>query len=144
MDEYYTLPVRRYDLVDSYKMSDADYAIVCMGGMAETAEVTCDYMREEMGLKVGVVHVTSFRPFPGPEIFAALRTWRKERAVADAVSIYTVATNEQLAQIARERIQTKSALEKLDGFGPSRMGRYADALLALCAREMANAQEAAR
>ena len=30
-------------------------------------------MRDEMGLKVGVVHVTSFRPFPGPEIVEALR-----------------------------------------------------------------------
>ncbi|MCB0060601.1 MAG: 2-oxoacid:acceptor oxidoreductase family protein [Caldilineaceae bacterium] len=73
MDEYYELTGRRYDLVESYKMNDAEYAIVCMGGMAETAEVTCDYMRTEMGLKVGVVHVTSFRPFPGPEIVDALR-----------------------------------------------------------------------
>lgn len=73
MDEYYELTGRRYDLVESYKMDDAEYAIVCMGGMAETAEVSCDYMRDEMGLKVGVVHVTSFRPFPGPEIVNALR-----------------------------------------------------------------------
>lgn len=35
---------------------------------------------------------------PTFKIFAALRTWRKVRAVADAVPIYTVATNEQLAQ----------------------------------------------
>ncbi len=73
MDEYYTLTGRRYNLIEPYKMENADYAIVCMGGMAETAEVTCDYMRDEMGLKVGVVHVTSFRPFPGPEIVEALR-----------------------------------------------------------------------
>jgi len=73
MHEYYTLTGRRYDLVEPYKMDDAEYAIVCMGGMAETAEVTCDYMRAEMGLKVGVVHVTSFRPFPGPELVDALR-----------------------------------------------------------------------
>jgi len=73
MDEYYALTGRRYDLIESYQMDDADYAIVCMGGMAETAEVTCDYMRTEMGIKVGVVHVTSFRPFPGPEIVEALR-----------------------------------------------------------------------
>ncbi|MCB0079588.1 MAG: 2-oxoacid:acceptor oxidoreductase family protein, partial [Caldilineaceae bacterium] len=73
MHEYYTLTGRRYDLVEPYKMDDAEYAIVCMGGMAETAEVTCDYMRAEMGLNVGVVHVTSFRPFPGPELVDALR-----------------------------------------------------------------------
>ncbi|MCB0060530.1 MAG: 2-oxoacid:acceptor oxidoreductase family protein, partial [Caldilineaceae bacterium] len=73
MAEFYTQTGRHYDLIEPYKMDDAEYAIVCMGGMAETAEVTCDYMRDEMGLKVGVVHVTSFRPFPGPEIVDALR-----------------------------------------------------------------------
>ncbi|MEZ4864174.1 MAG: 2-oxoacid:acceptor oxidoreductase family protein [Caldilineaceae bacterium] len=73
MDEFYALTGRRYDLIEPYRMEDADYAIVCMGGMAETAEVTCDYLRTEMGIKAGVVHVTSFRPFPGPELVEALR-----------------------------------------------------------------------
>jgi pyruvate-ferredoxin/flavodoxin oxidoreductase len=73
MDEFYELTGRRYDLVEPYRMEDAEYAIVCMGGMAETAEVTCDYLREQRGWKVGVVHVTSFRPFPGPELVESLR-----------------------------------------------------------------------
>ena len=98
MDEYYTLTGRRYDLVESYKMSDADYAIVCMGGMAETAEVTCDYMREEMGLKVGVVHVTSFRPFPGPEIVEALRHV-KAFAVVERLDIPLGQSNPLTAEI---------------------------------------------
>ncbi len=72
MDEFYQLTGRRYDLIEPYRMDDAEYAIVCMGGMAETAEVTCDYLREHKGLKVGVVHVTSFRPFPGPELVQIL------------------------------------------------------------------------
>ncbi|MEZ4656247.1 MAG: hypothetical protein R2911_01600 [Caldilineaceae bacterium] len=72
MDEYYELTGRRYDLIECTMMDDADYAIVCMGGMAETAAVTCEFLRQETGLKVGVVHVTSFRPFPGPEIVEAL------------------------------------------------------------------------
>jgi pyruvate-ferredoxin/flavodoxin oxidoreductase len=72
MDEFYELTGRRYDLIEPYRMEDAEYAIVCMGGMAETAEVTCDYLREHKGMKVGVVHVTSFRPFPGPELVQIL------------------------------------------------------------------------
>ncbi|MCB0145719.1 MAG: 2-oxoacid:acceptor oxidoreductase family protein, partial [Caldilineaceae bacterium] len=72
MDEYYELTGRRYDLIECTMMEDADYAIVCMGGMAETAAVTCEFLRQETGLKVGVVHVTSFRPFPGPELVEAL------------------------------------------------------------------------
>ena len=57
-------------------MEDAEYAIVCMGSMAETAAITCDYLREQTGLKVGVVHVTAFRPFPGPELVDALKSTR--------------------------------------------------------------------
>ncbi|MFN8486269.1 MAG: 2-oxoacid:acceptor oxidoreductase family protein [Caldilineaceae bacterium] len=72
MEEFYQLTGRRYDLIEPYRMEDAEYAFVCMGGMAETAEVTCDYLREQKGMKVGVVHVTSFRPFPGPELVQAL------------------------------------------------------------------------
>ena len=72
MEEFHRLTGRRYDLVESYRMEDAEYAIVCMGTLAETAAATCDYMRDEMGLKVGVVHVTCFRPFPGPELVEAL------------------------------------------------------------------------
>jgi pyruvate-ferredoxin/flavodoxin oxidoreductase len=73
MDEFYALTGRRYALIEPYRMEDAEYAIVCMGGMAETAEVTCDYLREQRGWKVGVVHVTSYRPFPGPELVEVLR-----------------------------------------------------------------------
>jgi len=76
MDEYYRLTGRRYDMIEPYRMEDAEYAIVCMGSMAETAAVTCDYLREQTGLKIGVVHVTAFRPFPGPELVEALRNLR--------------------------------------------------------------------
>jgi len=64
------------------------------------------------------------------EIFAALRTWRKERAAADKVPIYAVATNEHLAAVVRNRIGTKAGLAAVNGFGPGRVSRYGDALLA--------------
>ncbi len=71
-DEFYRLTGRRYRFVDTYRMEDAEYAIVGMGSMMETAAVTADWIREHLGLKVGVVHVTVFRPFPGPELVEAL------------------------------------------------------------------------
>lgn len=98
MDEYYQLTGRRYELVESYQMADAEYAIVCMGGMAETAEVTCNYMRNEMGIKVGVVHVTSFRPFPGPELVDALRNV-KAFAVLERLDIPLGQSNPLTAEI---------------------------------------------
>jgi pyruvate-ferredoxin/flavodoxin oxidoreductase len=63
-------------MIEPYRMEDAEYAIVCMGSMAETAAVTCDYLREQTGLKIGVVHVTVFRPFPGAELVDALKHLR--------------------------------------------------------------------
>jgi pyruvate-ferredoxin/flavodoxin oxidoreductase len=44
-----------------------------MGSLIETASATAKYLREKTGAKVGTVHVTSFRPFPGAEIVEALK-----------------------------------------------------------------------
>jgi len=72
MDELAAQTGRRYGLIEPYRMEDAPYAIVAMGSMAETAMATVDYIRGATGLRCGVVHVTSFRPFPGPQLVAAL------------------------------------------------------------------------
>ncbi len=64
---------RKLDLIESYRMEDAEYAVVGMGCMMETAKPTIDYMRSEMNLKVGAVNVCSYRPWPGPEIVEALK-----------------------------------------------------------------------
>lgn len=72
MTEFTKLTGRRYEPVDGYRMDDAEYAIVALGSMAETAMATVDYVRRESGLRCGVVHVTCFRPFPGPELVTAL------------------------------------------------------------------------
>ena len=73
MDEFYAKTGRRYRMVDTYRMDDAEYALVGMGGMMETAQAAADYMRDEMDLKVGVVHVTSFAPFPATLLVDALK-----------------------------------------------------------------------
>lgn len=73
MDEFYKNTGRRYQMIDCYRMDDADFAIVGMGGMMETAQATADYMREEMGLQVGCVHATCFAPFPSTQLVAALK-----------------------------------------------------------------------
>jgi pyruvate-ferredoxin/flavodoxin oxidoreductase len=73
MDEFYCKTGRRYRMIDCYRMDDADYALVGMGGMMETAQASADYLREKKGLKVGVVHVTCFAPFPAVQLVNALR-----------------------------------------------------------------------
>ena len=64
MEEFGALTGRRYDVVMPYRLEDAEYAIVGSGCMMETAEAAVDYMRERLGLKVGLLHITCFRPFP--------------------------------------------------------------------------------
>ncbi len=73
MDEYYELTGRRYEMVMPYRLEDAEYALVGMGSAMDTAVATVDYLREKKGLPVGLLTVTAFRPFPGPQIVKALR-----------------------------------------------------------------------
>ncbi|QLH37826.1 MAG: HRDC domain-containing protein [Defluviicoccus sp.] len=45
--------------------------------------------------------------------------------------IYAVFTNEQLAEIARRRVDTLTALGAIDGIGPARLERYGAAVLSI-------------
>jgi len=72
MDEFYNFTGRRYGFIEKHRMDDAEYAIVGMGTAVETAMATVDWIRKNQGIKVGVVGVTSFRPFPKKEIVDAL------------------------------------------------------------------------
>ena len=65
MDEYYELTGRRYHRVGEHRTDDAEYLIVGMGSMIVQAQAVADYLRETRKLKVGVVDLTMFRPFPG-------------------------------------------------------------------------------
>jgi len=73
MAEFYELTGRRYDRVLGYRTEDADYLIVGQGSMLQTAEVVSDYLRETRGIKVGVVDLVMFRPFPDDLVGELLR-----------------------------------------------------------------------
>jgi pyruvate-ferredoxin/flavodoxin oxidoreductase len=64
-DEYAKLTGRKYSRVMTYKAEDADYLILGQGSLIPSAEVVSDYLRETRGIKVGVVDLVMFRPFPG-------------------------------------------------------------------------------
>jgi pyruvate-ferredoxin/flavodoxin oxidoreductase len=65
MEEFYALTGRRYQRVSSYRAEDAEYVILGMGSMIPSAEAVADYLRATRKLKVGVVNLTMYRPFPG-------------------------------------------------------------------------------
>ncbi|SDN41898.1 pyruvate ferredoxin oxidoreductase alpha subunit [Megasphaera paucivorans] len=54
---------RKKSLIEGYNTNDADAVIVCLGSMSGTAKYVSDLMREQ-GIKVGVIKVVAFRPFP--------------------------------------------------------------------------------
>ena len=63
-EEYAALTGRRYERVMTYKAEDADYLILGQGSLIPSAHVVADYLRETRGLKVGVVDLVMWRPFP--------------------------------------------------------------------------------
>jgi len=73
MAEYATLTGRSYQRVSSWQCDDADYLILGMGSMIVQAEAVADYLRTTRKLKVGVVNLTMFRPFPGDLLGHVLR-----------------------------------------------------------------------
>ncbi len=56
---------RQYARVQTYRAGDADYLILGQGSVVASAEAVADYLRTTRKLKVGVVNLLMFRPFPG-------------------------------------------------------------------------------
>jgi pyruvate-ferredoxin/flavodoxin oxidoreductase len=73
MEEYAALTGRRYGRIAGYRTTDADWLIIGQGSMIVQAEAVADYLRETRKLKVGVVNLTMFRPFPGDLLGQMLR-----------------------------------------------------------------------
>jgi len=62
---------REYGLFEKYKMDDAEIAIVCLGSTAGSAKAVIDEYRAK-GIKIGLLKIRIYRPFPVEEIAAAL------------------------------------------------------------------------
>jgi pyruvate ferredoxin oxidoreductase alpha subunit len=73
-------------LVRSYRTDDADIIIVALGSVLGTIKDAVD-IRREAGERVGVVGITSFRPFPGRAVHEALSHARQVVIVEKAFSL---------------------------------------------------------
>ena len=62
----------KYDFIDTYKLEDADIAIIALSSTAGTARVVVDALKKE-GVKAGLLRPRVFRPFPREKILAALK-----------------------------------------------------------------------
>jgi superfamily II DNA helicase RecQ len=63
-------------------------------------------------------------------IFIQLRELRKQVAQAEAVPVYTIFTNDQLAEMVRRKVKTNSDLQAIEGVGEARVGKYGPQFLA--------------
>ena len=73
-------------LVESYRMEDAETAIVAMGSICGTTKDAIDEMRED-GIKVGLVRIRCFRPFPAEDLKAALAGVRRVAVLDKNISL---------------------------------------------------------
>ena len=80
-DEFADTFGRRYDMIDSYQVDDAEYVFVMMGSFATKAHDAVDSLRNA-GWKVGLARLRIFRPFPQEKI-RQLLTGRSAVAVID-------------------------------------------------------------
>lgn len=73
-EEFGQLFGRRYwGQIENYRMEDAEIALISMGSHTGTARVVIDKKREE-GVKVGLIKVRSFRPFPKEKLIETLKS----------------------------------------------------------------------
>ncbi len=63
---------RKYEKVSKFMVDDADIVLLTMGSMTGTARESVRRMREK-GIKVGLIKITVFRPFPKEELREILK-----------------------------------------------------------------------
>lgn len=98
-------------LIETYRMDEAEQAIVAMGSMISEARVVVDALREQ-GKKVGLVKVRAWRPFP----------FQKLRDVLKGVSLVTVLDKNIVFGLGGAlATEVKSALY---GFNATRINSY--------------------
>ncbi|HQZ16524.1 MAG TPA: 2-oxoacid:acceptor oxidoreductase family protein, partial [Vicinamibacteria bacterium] len=82
--EFAALTGRRYARASSHRLEDAEWVIVGQGSVVADAEAVADHLRDERGLKVGVLNLTMFRPFPA-DLVTAMLVGRKGVVVMERV-----------------------------------------------------------
>jgi pyruvate ferredoxin oxidoreductase alpha subunit len=71
-DEFEKISGRRYGLFETYRLEDAEIALVIMNSAAGTSKDVIDEFRER-GVKAGLLKPRLFRPFPYKEVADALK-----------------------------------------------------------------------
>jgi pyruvate/2-oxoacid:ferredoxin oxidoreductase alpha subunit len=76
---------RSYDVVERYRLDDADLALVTSGSITGTSRVVVDELRDK-GQKVGLLKIRMFRPFPVAAVREALAHAQKVAVIDRNIS----------------------------------------------------------
>lgn len=69
---YENLSQRHYEMVEEYKVKDAEIVMILLGSAFDTVTVAVDKLRKE-GIKAGVITLNVIRPFPIDEVFKRVK-----------------------------------------------------------------------
>lgn len=100
---------RPYGAVESYQLEDAELALVAAGGMAGTARVAVDRLRDG-GVAAGLLRLRLVRPFPAAEIAGLLAMVDRVAVLDRNCSVGSggiLATEVRAALHAHEEIDTR-------------------------------------
>lgn len=62
-------------------------------------------------------------------LYTSLKEWRNELAKAEGIPPYIIATNRQIAEIAKSRPDTLEKLKRIEGLGEGKIESYGRAIL---------------
>ncbi|MGQ9514116.1 MAG: pyruvate ferredoxin oxidoreductase [Thermoproteota archaeon] len=105
-DDFAKLSGRRYLNVRTYKLTNADIAIVSAGSTSGTARFAVDELRQQK-IRAGALGIRLFRPWPGPEVLKALRNVKAVVVLDRATSLGAPGTT-----LYEDIVSTLYALQK--------------------------------
>ncbi len=84
MAEFAALTGRVYARASGYRLEDAEYVFVGQGSIVPNCQAVCDHLRKTRRIRVGVLNITMFRPFPA-DLVARLLLGKKGVTVLERV-----------------------------------------------------------
>jgi pyruvate-ferredoxin/flavodoxin oxidoreductase len=114
-DEFAALTGRRYARASGYRIDDAEWVVAGQGSVIPNAIAVADHLRETRGLKVGVLNLTMFRPFPA-DVVASLLAGKRGVVVLER-------TDQPLAVDAPMLREFRAAMAQATENGRSRIDR---------------------
>ena len=137
---FFTIPVRDSEkperelngFLASHKVLSIDRQLVDVG-MNSFWAICVDYLMTSAGestlasnLSRSRVDYKTILPPDEFDVFSKLRQLRKELAQHEAVPVYALFTNEQLAQMVQRRCRSRSDVAQIEGIGEGKIEKYVD------------------